>query len=183
MNFSGMRSQSRGFTLIELLVAITIISILATIGLRTFLGAQAKSRDAKRKSDLAAIQKAMELYYNDCGTYPTTIGDGDIIGCGSSGSCNVGAEVCTPGEEWIRNGVTYMQELPSDPMGNYFYDWSSSGYTLFARLENTSDNDVPHSGTVPQAYKTIWCRQSPHDECNYALPGPGANLSPILIED
>lgn len=50
----------QGFTLIELLVVISIIAILATIGIAVFSGAQAQARDARRKADLASIAKAVE---------------------------------------------------------------------------------------------------------------------------
>ncbi|MGB9706948.1 MAG: type IV pilin protein, partial [Microgenomates group bacterium] len=59
-----------GFTLIELLVAVAILGILATVGLGSFQSSQMKGRDARRKSDLSQIQKALEMYYNDKGAYP-----------------------------------------------------------------------------------------------------------------
>jgi hypothetical protein len=149
------------------------------VGLGSFASSQKKARDSKRKTDLESISRALELYYNDCGMYPyeNNDGSGSIMGCGSTGTCNATADACTPGEPWTRNGITYMQELPDDPMGNYVYQWSSSGYVLYARLENTSDSAVPHSGTTVLAYDDIWCRTNPHNECNYAFAGPGS-LSP-----
>ena len=64
----------RGFTLIELLVVIAIIGILATFIVASFTSAQQKARDSKRKTDLDAIKKALELYKGDqlAGTYPLT---------------------------------------------------------------------------------------------------------------
>ena len=61
--------KKRGFTLIELLVAVSILAILSAVGLSTFIGAQKKARDARRKADLKAIQNAMEQYYMDYSTY------------------------------------------------------------------------------------------------------------------
>ena len=45
-----------GFTLIELIVVISIIGILVTIGTATYTTAQQKSRDVRRKQDLAAVK-------------------------------------------------------------------------------------------------------------------------------
>ena len=56
----------RGFTLIELLVVITIIAILATIGVTIFSGAQKVARDAKRRGDIDVIAKAMEIKFSQC---------------------------------------------------------------------------------------------------------------------
>ncbi|OGE07316.1 hypothetical protein A2615_00525, partial [Candidatus Curtissbacteria bacterium RIFOXYD1_FULL_41_36] len=55
------RPWRRGFTLIELLVVITIIGILAAIAIVSYGGTQERARDSRRKSDLDAIKKALEL--------------------------------------------------------------------------------------------------------------------------
>ena len=64
--------KRRGFTYLELLVSIAIISILAAASLYFFIGAQADSRDARRKSDLAQLQLALEAYKADYNTYPAS---------------------------------------------------------------------------------------------------------------
>ncbi len=66
------KTQQSGFTLIELLVVIAIIGLLASVVLLSLNSARAKSRDAKRLSDVRQIASAMELYFNDNNTYPTT---------------------------------------------------------------------------------------------------------------
>lgn len=52
--------QSFGFTLIELLVVISIIAVLAVIGLAIYTGQQKAARDARRRSDINSIAQAME---------------------------------------------------------------------------------------------------------------------------
>ena len=54
-----------GFTLVELLVVVTIIAVLAIIGLIIFTGVQRNVRDARRRADINAIAKAMEVNYNN----------------------------------------------------------------------------------------------------------------------
>ena len=77
--------KTSGFTLVELLIVISIIGILAGIGLASFNSAQAKSRDTKRKTDLQQVGNALELYYNDKGQYPAPAADnsGNFMGCGA----------------------------------------------------------------------------------------------------
>lgn len=65
--------QPRGFTLVELLVVIVILAILGIVGVTIFTGTQSKARDAKRKSDIAAMSKAMEANYTPGTGYPTSV--------------------------------------------------------------------------------------------------------------
>ncbi len=50
-----------GFTLVELLVVIAIIAILATVGFSLFTNAQRNARDARRREEIDAISKAIEI--------------------------------------------------------------------------------------------------------------------------
>jgi len=73
------KSQIKSFTLLEMLVVVGIIAVLVGIGAVSYSTAQRKSRDAKRKADLGAIQNAMEQYYSVCGyQYPGSITSGII---------------------------------------------------------------------------------------------------------
>lgn len=62
--------RGRGFTLIELLVVIAIIGILAALIIPSAISSQQRARDAKRKSNIAQIAKAIERYSIDYGKYP-----------------------------------------------------------------------------------------------------------------
>jgi len=56
--------KKKGFTLIELIVVIAIIAILSAVVLISYAGAQKRSHDATRKSDLNAIATAVMSYYS-----------------------------------------------------------------------------------------------------------------------
>lgn len=64
------RLRLSGFTLVELTIAIAVIGILATISVVSYNGVQERTRDARRKSDLATIIEGLDLYYNKHGKYP-----------------------------------------------------------------------------------------------------------------
>jgi prepilin-type N-terminal cleavage/methylation domain-containing protein len=58
--YKNICNTTRGFTLIELMVAISIVAILATVGLVVFGNVQKQARDSRRTQDLAAIASAIE---------------------------------------------------------------------------------------------------------------------------
>lgn len=121
------RSIKHGFTLVELLVVMSIIGVLTTIGLGSFATAQMRGRDAQRKSDLKQISHALEIYYSDHGTYPSTL---------------------TFGSEFTDSKTVYFKEVPVDPSSGYSYVYRTvpsdptKKYQLFAYIENTQDKDI-----------------------------------------
>lgn len=72
MMFTSLKNSKKGFTLIELLVVIAIIGILSSVVLASLSTARAKSRDAKRVSDVGQVQLALELFFDANQSYPTT---------------------------------------------------------------------------------------------------------------
>jgi Tfp pilus assembly protein PilE len=112
------------------------------IGLTAFSTSQIRSRDATRKSDLKQIASALELYYNDYNTYPSS-SNGRILGCPSNSST-----ACGWGEDQFTDGKTvYLKVVPSDPASdlNYYYKTvaingvNNQGFSAFCMLENTRD--------------------------------------------
>lgn len=141
---SNKKSES-AFTLVELLVVIVILGVLSTIGLVAFASAQARGRDAARKSDLKQIASALELYFSDYGKYPSS-SSGKIKGCPTttSTSCVWGAGDST---STLTDGKTvYFETLPTDPSKSYNYYYRSASpnqsFQLYARLENLQDPDI-----------------------------------------
>ncbi len=63
----------RGFTMIELLVVMTLIVILATMGMTQYKTSQIYAREAVLKEDLFRMRDAIDQYYADKGQYPSTI--------------------------------------------------------------------------------------------------------------
>lgn len=156
-----------GFTLLELLVVMAIIGILAGLGIGSFISAQKKSRDAKRKGDLKNVAKVLEAYLNDYGHYPLSSSEGFIIGC-DSGS---GLVACAWGGPFsvYKNGqtTTYMLKLPQDPNGfQYRYESDGTHYVLYARLENEKDKEIVSDLSVT-------CGS---ENCNYAITSSNYSL-------
>lgn len=105
------RGQSqKAFTLIELLIVIAIIAILVTIIIAAFGGTQKKARDARRREDLDAIKKALELAKSDS------------IGSTWYAACSPVAATCAPSSTTPALAPTYIRVVPADPSGGaYIY--------------------------------------------------------------
>lgn len=113
--------MKKGFTLIELLVTISIIAIITAIGFVAYSTVSKQGRDAKRQSDLKAIQSALEQYRADVGNYPANLP-------------SVGSPITSPD-----GSKTYLNQLPEEPRGGG-YGYTSVAcpqkYILCAELEN-----------------------------------------------
>lgn len=144
-----------GFTLIELLVVMAIIGILTALGVGNFRSVRAKARDAKKKSDLSQIAKAVEAYYNDHRQFPIGLW-GKIICKQPNIPCDWGSEFSDD------NGTIYSARLPKDSRADYYYVYIGAGpsFSMYAHLEN--DND-------PSIIDLTGNLCSPNDDCNYRI--------------
>jgi len=66
-------SSSRGFTLIELLVVISMISILAAMGMVQYRNSIRRTQEVTLKHDLFHMRDAIDQYYADKGKYPASL--------------------------------------------------------------------------------------------------------------
>lgn len=138
--------NSRGFTLIELLIVISIIGILVATGTYSWGAAQIKARDNRRKTDIKAIQQALEVYYQTKGFYPPSNGSGSPYpGLWCAPIRNTSSEEIY---QRVKNELeaSFINKVPEDPVykgdnfHNYYYRISSPGnYILLASLENSKD--------------------------------------------
>src|SRR5216684_7109855 len=67
-----MKKQS-GFTLIELMVVISLIVVLAGMGLVQYRNSIVRSKEAVLKKDLFEMRDAIDQYYADKNQYPATL--------------------------------------------------------------------------------------------------------------
>ena len=102
--------MKKSFTLLEMLVVLGIIAIILSILSVSFSTTQKKSRDAKRKGDLQAIQNGLEQYYSICNfAYPASLSTS--LACGATPVISV---------------------VPVDPKTTTPYPYSPTGTTGFS---------------------------------------------------
>ena len=90
-------SRAGGFTMVELLVVISIIVILASMGMAQYRNSVIRARDAVLKEDLFRMRDAIDQYYADMNKYPSGL------------------------EDLVTDG--YLREIPVDPFTNSKDTW------------------------------------------------------------
>ena len=65
--------ERRGFTLIELMVVMSLIVILASVGLALYSNSVIRAKESVLKEDLFRMRDAIDQYYADKGEYPATL--------------------------------------------------------------------------------------------------------------
>jgi general secretion pathway protein G len=144
---------NHGFTLIELLIVIAILAIVSVGIGSSFVTSLKSGRDARRKSDLNNIQKALEFYYEDVKAYPAAI--------------TAGSPICHPLGCATRN---YMQVVPADPVPSYTYRYLPNAptmtYQLYSCIENLNDTGP---GVKAAGYAATNCGCSGTTTCKYGI--------------
>jgi type II secretion system protein G len=131
-----MNSYSqKGFTLIELLVVIAIVGILAGIIIVSMSGATGNANDARRKSDINNISKAILAYQASNGTTPTSSGVWCDLKQDGTGCSNFPSAISK-----------YMPIIPTDP-SNTFYRYYSDGNNFALRSTLASGGVYGYSST------------------------------------
>ena len=92
------RSQ-KGFTLIELLIVITLITILATMGIVQYRNSIQSTREAILHTDLFRMRDAIDQYYADKAKYPASL------------------------DALVSDG--YMRKIPEDPITKSAETWQT----------------------------------------------------------
>jgi general secretion pathway protein G len=94
-----MRKAESGFTLIELLVVLSLISVLAAMGLVQYRNSVRHTQESVLRTDLFRMRDAIDQYYADKGKYPASL------------------------ETLVSDG--YMRKIPVDPVTQSADTWQT----------------------------------------------------------
>ena len=167
--------KSWGFTLIEMLVVLSILGVIAAVLFSAInpFAHLSKSNDARRKSDLEAMQHALELYYQDNSRYPASSADFKLY---------INNVTLAWGTAW----QPYIRALPKDPLLTnsyvYYSPASSNGqtYYLYANLQRgNKDPQVCNNGSACASIAGgggFPTANACGGTCNYGISSP--NVSP-----
>jgi general secretion pathway protein G len=101
--------KNKGFTLLELLIVIAILAVLATVAVLVINPNEMlkKGRTAERLSDLKIIEKALQRYAFETGSYPSS-------GGAWRSECNAWGGLA-PNDVISGLVPTYLVKFPTDP--------------------------------------------------------------------
>ena len=92
--------RSRGFTLMEILIAMTILAILASLGVAGYRHHRQSAAEAVLKANLQIMRHAIEQYKADRGRYPPSLDD-----------------------LWREASKQYLRSIPIDPIARSDKMW------------------------------------------------------------
>jgi len=93
------RRRDGGFTLVELLIVISLISILAAMGIVQYKNSVTSAKEAVLRTDLFRMRDGIDQYYADKGKYPSSL------------------------DALVSEG--YMRKLPVDPFTGSADTWTT----------------------------------------------------------
>ena len=106
-------SGQRGFTLIELLIVVTLIVVLAGIGMSTYSTSVTRAKEAALRENLFRMRDSIDQYYADKGSYPPDL-----------------SSLVTE---------RYMRQIPRDP----FTDSTDTWQVVMSEPDPTNPNAAP----------------------------------------
>ncbi|MBI4139160.1 type II secretion system protein [Candidatus Uhrbacteria bacterium] len=120
-------TKPRGFTLLELLIVLAIVAMLSSVAVYSLGVSRAKSRDAKRASDVSVLRSALSQYWLQKAGYPLSEGvdlgrpGAEADGLTSEGFVGQGG-----------GGAVILPRVPIGPKSGEFYRYkgTAGGYSL-----------------------------------------------------
>lgn len=164
--------KQKGFTIVELLIVIVVIGILAAITIVAYNGVQQKARNTQTHQAMAAYAKAMILYGQEKGSYPTPayftcLGDEYTVTtkCDTAADLSYTTTVYGLIKQYMNNGAQPRPAM-TDVNGRRggFYHSNASTYYIFFMQEGVSVCPAI-GGTTRELGDSVvaggvWCRAS-----------------------
>lgn len=133
------RKRERGFTLIEIMVVVIILGLLAGLVLPRVLGQEEKARINAAKTQIRALEGALDAFKLDNGFYPATDQGMDAL--------IKKPETGRIPNKWREGGYLKPARIPKDPWGrDYVYIAPGSEGREYELTSYGADNEPGGEG-------------------------------------
>ncbi len=141
------KNKLSAFTMIELMISITIVAILTTIWLYTYVWYLTDSRDLERQTSITEIKSALKTYKQKRWNYPKPWN-----------SFNITNNWKVVAKQWLLNEtvkLSTMESIPLDPYTDSNYSYSITANKQEFQISLTLENvDLPVA-LLAGDYKTV----------------------------
>ena len=124
----------RGFTLIELLIVVTLVIVLAGIGLSTYSTSVQRAKEAVLRENLFKLRDSIDQFYADKGTWPPEL-----------------SALVTEG---------YMRQIPKDP----FTESADTWQIVMSEPDPSNPNAMPGVYDVKSGAEGVGLDGTPYSE-------------------
>ncbi len=133
-----LQNKRGAFTLVELLIVIIIIAVLAAIAIPKFANQSQRSKETALRAELSLVRNAIELFKNDCGSYPGALDDLAGASAPANGKDSAGNnKAITPGDY----KGPYLNRVNVDPVSGAAFTYSVTSPTVGKVTSSASGND------------------------------------------
>jgi general secretion pathway protein G len=126
--------SQRGFTLIELLIVVTLVIVLAGIGLSTYSTSVNRAKEAVLRENLRMVRDSIDQFYADKGTYPPEL------------------------SSLVSEG--YLRQIPKDP----FTESSDTWQIVMSEPDPSNPNSAPGVFDVKSGSDGVSLDGTPYSE-------------------
>ena len=154
--FKPNTQKQSGFTIVELLIVIVIIGILASLVIVAYNGIQNRAKTQSAQASASVIQKKIEAYNADQGSYPTSTSNTAYIGVLNAQTVSsisaTGITLSTPTTATLGNEKRAQVSLCTIPTGATGYQigyWDFATNVISTTFITGNTNSIPCTTYTP----------------------------------
>ncbi len=122
------RRAHRGFTIIELLLVVTILGVLSSIAIPSFIKVELRAKQAERNIMMSSVQRAVDDYYVRENHYPTVDGDRTWLYLNTPNPDGSPGTTKRPWRRTSKDDTDQWNKLSLTVQGAVFYNYEGDAY-------------------------------------------------------
>jgi len=131
-------NNKRGMTLIEIMIVVAILATLAAILGKAVASAGRKARVKEARIQIGELSKALDMYYTDCGHYPSSDEGLNALAPGGESTC----------QNWGPEAYLKKKD-PLDPWGHPFvYTLDNGNYIIKSLGEDGKEGGTGYAADI-----------------------------------